>query len=358
MPQAINSRYYTVPELAAINSSAKQVSILHTNIRSISLHRDELVNLCVQAQKSFDVIGVSETWNSVQNEIVADIDINDYKRCDTTSLSQNGGVGIYVKTSLLSSKRDDLSTKCDGFETVWVEGKSRDTKNFLFCCIYRHPRSDINTLILHFNMILPQLMNKQVCTMGDFNINSLNYDSHTPTFDFMNILLSNSFLPCITHPTRISNNSATVIDNIFTNSTNSKIISGNILTHISEHFPQFLILENTNISQKKQDILKRDYSSFNENSFLNDFTKLDLNYLHNDNDISHIYNKFLEGIANLVDKHVPLIKCTNKELKLKTKPWINHRTQKMMKVRDRLLRKMKKIEMKLMTDFTKNSEIV
>ena len=79
-----------------------------------------------------------------------------------------------------------------------------------------------------------------------------------------------------------------------------------------------------------QDILKCDYSSFNENSFLNDFTKIDLNYLHNDNDINHIYNKFLEDITNLVDKHVPLIKCTNKELKLKTKPWINHRIQKMM----------------------------
>ena len=43
MPQTINSRYYTIPELAAINSNAKQLSILHTNIRSISLHRDEIV---------------------------------------------------------------------------------------------------------------------------------------------------------------------------------------------------------------------------------------------------------------------------------------------------------------------------
>ena len=257
-------------------------------------------------------------------------------------MSQNGGVGIYVKTSLLSSKRDDLSIKCDGFETVWVEVKNTNTKNFLFCCIYRHPRSDINTLILHFNTILPQVINKQVFIIGDFNINSLNYDSHTPKFDFMNTLLSYNFLPCIAHPTRISNNSATVIDNIFTNLTNSKITSGNILTHISDHFPQFLILETTNFSHKKQELLKRDYSSFNENSFLNDFTIIDFNYLRDDNDINYIYNKFLEDITSLVDKHVPLIRCTNRESKLKTKPWINHRIQKMMKVQDRLLRKMKK----------------
>ena len=89
-------------------------------------------------------------------------------------------------------------------------------------------------------------------------------------------------------------------------------------------------------------MLKRDYSSFNENNFLNNFITHDLNYFNNDNDINYISNKFLEYITNLVEKHVPLLKCTNKESKLKAKPWINHRIQKMMKVRARLLRKLKK----------------
>ena len=132
MPQTIKSRYHTVPELAAIiNSNAKQLSILHANIKCISCHRGELVNLCIQTKKSFDIIGVSETWNSVQSEIVFDIDINGYKRYDSRSLSQNGGVGLYVKSYLSSSKRNDLRFKCDGSETVWVEVKNRSNKNFL-----------------------------------------------------------------------------------------------------------------------------------------------------------------------------------------------------------------------------------
>ena len=102
------------------------------------------------------------------------------------------------KTSLLSSKRDDLFIK------------------FHILLHIQTPQMRYkNTLILHFNMILPQLINKQVCSMGDFNTSSPNYDSHTPTFDFMNILLSNNFLPCITLPTRITINSAITIDNIF-----------------------------------------------------------------------------------------------------------------------------------------------
>ena len=96
----------------------------------------------------------------------------------------------------------------------------------------------------------------------------------------MHTLFSNTFLPCITHRTRISNNSETIIDNVFTNLTNSKITSGNVLTHISDHFPQFLILEITNISHKKQELLKRDYSSLNENVFLSD--------VNNDNNKSYL----------------------------------------------------------------------
>ena len=138
-------------------------------------------------------------------------------------MSQNGGVGHYVKTSLASSTREDFNFKCDGFETMWVEIKNKSIKNLLFCCIYRHPRSKINTLILHLKMIFPKLINKQVFIMGDFNINLLNYDSHTPTYDFIDTFLSNNFLSCIAHPTRISNHSSTIIDNIFTNLANAKI---------------------------------------------------------------------------------------------------------------------------------------
>ena len=86
--------------------------------------------------------------------------------------------------------------------------------------------------------------------MGDFNINLLNYDSHSETNDFINIMVSNHLLPHILHPTRVTDHSATIIDNIFSNNLELATLSGNILNNISDHFPQFLILENTNIDYK------------------------------------------------------------------------------------------------------------
>ena len=59
-------------------------------------------------------------------------------------------------------------------------------------------------------------------------------------------------------------------------------------------------------------------------------------------DINNNYDQFLKDITLLVEKHVPTKQCSKKESKLKGKPWINYRVQKMMKIRDRILRKLKK----------------
>ena len=32
----------------------------------------------------------------------------------------------------------------DKFETVWIEVDNKNGTNFLFCCVYRHPSTDID----------------------------------------------------------------------------------------------------------------------------------------------------------------------------------------------------------------------
>ena len=49
--------------------------------------------------------------------------------------------------------------------------------------------------------------------------------------------------PHILKPTRITGNSAPLIDNIFFNSIKYHTVSGNILTDISDHLPNFLIID-------------------------------------------------------------------------------------------------------------------
>ena len=103
--------------------------------------------------------------------------------------------------------------------------------------------------------------------MGDFNTNLLNYESHSDTNEFLNSVISHYLLPYILHPTRVTDHSATVIDNIFSSNTDHDTCSGNILT---DHFPQFLV--KVNIDYKKGSYSKRDFSNFNENNLISDFS--------------------------------------------------------------------------------------
>jgi len=83
--------------------------------------------------------------------------------------------------------------------------------------------------------------------------------------------------------------------------------------------------------------LKYDYSSFNERNFLEDFNKLSFIYINDASDRN--YDKFLSDVALLVNKNLPSKLITKRELKFKSKPWISYKIQKMIKPRDRNLRK-------------------
>ena len=107
----------------------------------------------------------------------------------------------------------------------------------------------------------------EIFLMGDFNIALLQYDSHNPTDDFINSLISHSFLPYIHQPTRVTDHSATIIDNIFSNITEYETVSGNITTMVADHFAQFLLINKSHISYKSCSYTF-DYTNFAEEKFV------------------------------------------------------------------------------------------
>ena len=70
--------------------------------------------------------------------------------------------------------------------------------------------------------------------------------------------------------TSMPDNTATVIDNIFSNNIQDNIICGNILLTLSEHFSQFLSVKRGNVDLKEVNIYRRDYSTFSSESFRDD----------------------------------------------------------------------------------------
>ena len=112
---------------------------------------------------------------------------------------------------------------------------------------------------------------------------------------------------------------------------------------MSDHFPQFIIVENCTINYKSCSFAKRGYSNFNEDNFVDDYSSLDLSMLHDDNvSVDNKFDTFYENLSSLVDKHAPVRKMTRKEVRLHAKPWINQKIIKPIKYRDKLKRKMKR----------------
>ena len=61
-----------------------------------------------------------------------------------------GGCTIYFNSQLDHLVRNDLSALEEEYETLWVEINNHKAKNFLFCCLYGHPSSDVS-LFLSYN---------------------------------------------------------------------------------------------------------------------------------------------------------------------------------------------------------------
>ena len=110
---------------------------------------------------------------------------------------------------------------------------NQPTKNdVVISVIHRPPDTDINSFVAIITDILSVIKaERNTCyLLGDFNINLINVSNHIPTAEFLEVMYSHAFTPLITKPIRVTSNTATLIDNIFTNSSrnsfNGILLSG------------------------------------------------------------------------------------------------------------------------------------
>ena len=109
------------------------------------------------------------------------------------------------------------------FECVSVELTTKNYSNVIINCVYRTPGSNLETFCEKLESILWGAKSaKTICVCGEFNIDLLKPDNRSNTNHFLDIMYSLGLYLLIDKPTRITNISATLIDNILL--TNSDII--------------------------------------------------------------------------------------------------------------------------------------
>ena len=130
---------------------------------------------------------------------------------------------------------------------MFIELTIPNKPNFIVGAMYKHPSMQhykFNNDFLRNLLNKIQTEKKLSVLASDLNSNLIKYSKTTGINQFLEIMLSHNFIPQITLPTRVTGRTATLIDNVLINSYENKCTSGNITTSVSDHLPQFLIIEN------------------------------------------------------------------------------------------------------------------
>ena len=107
--------------------------------------------------------------------------------------------------------------------------------------VYKPPDINVNLFNEQFNDLLRKISNerKKCIIMLDFNIDLLKIDTNGQTTGFIRGMFAGAFYPTISRPKRVTQQTATVIDNIITNMHEYPVTSVIFYNDISCHFPVF-----------------------------------------------------------------------------------------------------------------------
>ena len=325
-------------------TAKKNFSVFHNNLNGLESKFDQ-IHQFLASSTNFDILAFTETSQKHNCDFSLNVNLEGYSLFSTGSLSSKGGTAIYVKNSYNCRERQDLDICNSLLESVWVEIDNKGSKNIICGCVYRHPKDDsesYNSYLNYLDSCLSKLSqeNKEIYICGDFNSDCLKIDVN-PNYKLFYDLISNfGFFPFITLPTRIQGNSATVIDNILSNTYYPDTICGNITSDFSDHFSQFASIPRGIIDKKKRKILRRDYSKFSAAKFRDDI--LLQNFDNNYDNVNDQFCDFYSKLQCCVDKHAPLKQISLNERNLDFKPWITPDLKKMITIRNKLFKKKKR----------------
>ena len=108
---------------------------------------------------------------------------------------------------------------------------------------------------------------------------------------------------------------------------------------LSDHLPNFLIINTFSSLSNNFESYRRDFSSFNESNFLHDVQAADWIGDSANIDVNSRFDTFYSVLSNLVDKHFASIKMSKRQVKFRSKPWISSGIRKSLKIKNNFYKK-------------------
>lgn len=228
--------------------------------------------------------------------------------------NEHGGSAIYARKSIQCKERTDVKTlSISGqFECSACEWK-RNKEKIIVMSIYRPPTGDINIFINRLDEALCLFCheNATIIVAGDFNVDLL-VDNRNSS-DLCSLFSSYNIHPTFLEHTRITSNSKTCIDNIFTNYEN--VCDAEVIhSLISDHTAQKLTIE-INKSITPNFVYKRIFNDSNKKKFTNRLSQTDWYSIYEieKQNVNEQWEKFMNIFMTVFEDTFPLKKISTKK---------------------------------------------
>ena len=311
-------------------NSGNAITVMHLNVRGLQSKIDDL-KLLVHALNlegiQVDAIMLCETF--MKHDTTPLMHIDGYQLISNPRTHRKGGgVAIYIRDGLTFHKVDQMSLVKDGvLETIFIKTKLHG-ENVMLGEFYRIPGRPLMDCKTQLDPILTDISNfhGKVIVGSDHNINLLTIDHHTQAQCFLQDITAAGLAPCITKPTRVTETSSTLIDNLFSKNTLSTT-AGILTSYLSDHFP---VIMSSHMSGDETDLCDdtpRRYITTKKIVRISEqLINTDWSILHsaNSNDAFNVINKKL---LEVLDKITPLTRP--KKLKKKKVNWMTPELKKL-----------------------------
>ena len=291
--------------------------VINLNCRSLVKNYNELYATINSLPNELGVITLEETW--LDDNLTPLVKMPGYSLITKhkRSRKEGGGLGIYINDKLNYVFRNYLNCADEYqpyFDYMFIEiiNNNEPKDNILIGVCYRVPGGNTIDFINDYlsNILLPSLSkeNKQILILGYINIDLLKSSGHSPTQNYLDIMLSNGFLPKITVPTRVTHTNATLIDHIFVkdNSNSTSGTAGTVKSTMSDHYMNFIFIPITKSEPSKETVTYRAFSQANVSKLFDELNVHDFSDVYNSDNVNHAYTHFTDSFTNILNKTIPL----------------------------------------------------
>lgn len=320
----------------------KSFNVVAMNCQSVRNKLSEIKELAIEG--GISVFAITESWFTKSHKDT-EVSIEGYSLYRTDRTPKQWGTLLYVKQGISVCRQyEKVNIPSDVFKIV-----KKGMRSFILVNNYRPCSSDeawnttYQSLLHSISVDFPGM---SVYSMGDFNIDLKKSSSDTEKL--LEISGCNGMMNLINKPTRITNDSSTIIDHFWTNDTDS-VQKIDTFVGVSDHFGIAISINQNPSKNEHQIVTYRDTKHFNSELFAKAISLVPWQSSFVFEDVNDQYAHFCSLFNEIIDEHAPL-KTTKIKPKQSHLPWMTPEIKAMIKTKN-LLNKQSKADRTLVPLF-------